>query len=309
MFAAENLISDRPPFRSLALFLLTIVIGWLIVGPLIGTMITQSFYKGDMITDLERDQLSPELGNAMMVMQATISFFGLVLFPLIHITMIERKPLQPLFPAQRHLGALLIIVAAIGLTFPVAISPLTEWNLNMTFPDFMSGFEQWAKHEEEVLGKLTSLMTDIHTVGGLVTALLVIALLASVGEELVFRGIIQYELWRGSGNAHLAIWSSAFLFSAIHFQFYGFIPRLLLGVLFGYLYYWSGNLLIPIFSHFFNNAFGVIMVYLHNTEFTSIDVTDTAVATPLRFVIPCMIMTAALLYYTHRYYRRHSVLS
>ena len=150
-----------------------------------------------------------------------------------------------------------MIVAGIGLIFPVAMSPLSEWNANLSFPDFMSGFERWAKEEEDRLAKITSLITAIDSVPELLLGILVIALLPAIGEELVFRGMIQQELWRGSRNIHLAIWTSAFIFSAIHVQFFGFIPRLLLGALFGYLYYWSGNLLIPMFSHFFNNAFAV----------------------------------------------------
>ena len=96
--------------------------------------------------------------------------------------------------------------------------------------------------------------------------------------------MFQNEFFRGNGNIHFAIWLSAIIFSAIHFQFYGFIPRLLLGALFGYLYYWSGNLLIPMFAHFVNNAFGVIMIYLHRHEITDLNVEDNTAA-PLQYVI------------------------
>ena len=76
-------------------------------------------------------------------------------------------------------------------------------------------------------------MTDFNSTRSAL-GLLVIALLPAIGEELVFRGILQRELWRGTLNIHVAIWVSAAIFSAIHMQFYGFVPRLLLGALFGY---------------------------------------------------------------------------
>ena len=133
--------------------------------------------------------------------------------------------------------------------------------------------------------------------------LIVIALLPAIGEELVFRGMFQNEFFRGTRNIHLSIWVSAIIFSAIHFQFYGFVPRLLLGALFGYLYYWSGTLLIPMFAHFFNNAFGVIMIYLHRHEITDLNVEDNTAA-PLQYVILNALLTVGLLYYIWRHYRQ-----
>ena len=166
----------------------------------------------------------------------------------------------------------------------------------------MSGFENWAIQEEERLAKLTEAITDFKSVGEMLIGILVIALLPAIGEELVFRGMIQRELWRGTRNIHLAIWVSATIFSAIHMQFYGFIPRLLLGALFGYLYYWSGNLLIPMFSHFFNNAFAVVLVYLNHMKITDINM-EGGEAAPLHYVTTGLIVTIGLLYYIWKHYR------
>jgi zinc transporter ZupT len=114
--------------------------------------------------------------------------------------------------------------------------------------------------------------------------------------------LIQHELWRSSSNIHLAIWASAGIFSAIHFQFYGFVPRVLLGALFGYLYYWSGNLLIPIFSHFINNGFIVLMVYLNQNEMTTIDIEDGEAA-PFTVVLAGAVISMGLLYYIWKNHR------
>ena len=112
----------------------------------------------------------------------------------------------------------------------------------------------------------------------------------------------QNELYRGTKNIHTAIWASAIIFSAIHIQFYGFIPRMLLGALFGYLYYWSGNLLVPMFAHFFNNAFGVTMIYLHRLKITEMNVEDNTAA-PAHLVLLNIVLTVGLLYYIWKHYR------
>jgi membrane protease YdiL (CAAX protease family) len=87
----------------------------------------------------------------------------------------------------------------------------------------------------------------------------------------------------GTNNPHLAIWLSAFIFALIHFQFYGLLPRMMLGVLFGYFYWWTGNIRVPIFAHIFNNGFAITLVYLHNigvvkTDLESIDKVPLSIA-------------------------------
>ena len=182
------------------------------------------------------------------------TLIGFIIFPIIHLVAIERKNISPFFPPQHKTFFALFLVMALGLTFIITISPLVEWNMNMEFPDFLKGVESWARDAEDKAAELTKAMTSFESVGDLVLGLIVIALLPAIGEELVFRGLFQNEFFRGSGNIHLSIWLAAIIFSAIHLQFYGFVPRLLLGALFGYLYYWSGSLLIPMFAHFVNNA-------------------------------------------------------
>jgi membrane protease YdiL (CAAX protease family) len=84
-----------------------------------------------------------------------------------------------------------------------------------------------------------------------------IAILPGIAEELIFRGAIQRSFKRMFQNPHVAIWLAAFVFSVIHVQFYGFVPRLLLGAAFGYLCYWGGSLWYAMFAHFLNNAYAV----------------------------------------------------
>lgn len=303
MFNSTNLVSDRHPFVSVLLILVNLFFGFVLVGPLLGIAIGSFFYEGNLLADIQNVEEHPEIIKPLLVTQGIASFVGLIVFPALHLFAIERRSISRFFPQQPGTLWILATLIALGVTFMVSISPLVEWNMNMKFPPFLKEFEAWAREAEDRTAKLTEAMTSFGSIPQLLVGLLVIAVLPAIGEELVFRGMFQNEVFRGTGNHHVAIWFSAIIFSAIHFQFYGFIPRLLLGALFGYLYVWSGNLIVPIFAHFFNNAFGVIMIYLHRHQLTSLNVEDNTAA-PLPIVALNIVITAGLLYYIWRHYRQ-----
>ena len=119
---------------------------------------------------------------------------------------------------------------------------------------------------EDLLKEVTEYITQFDSTGQFLLGIIVIAVLPAVGEELLFRGCIQNQLFNITRNTHLAIWITAFFFSAIHVQFLGFVPRMLLGALFGYLYFWSGNLLVPMLAHFFNNGLQIFLLYAYQRE-------------------------------------------
>ena len=294
MFSQGTPISDKTPTQSLLRISITIFTGFLLVGPFVGILLSAFVYDNGIEAFFNTANMGPGMIKPLLFVQGMTTFIGLILFPIIHITALERKPLSPFFSSRAQLTLVLGIVILLALAFPIAISPITEWNASLTFPGFMSGFEKWAREQEDVMGQMTRLLTSFDTVGGLLVALFVIGVLPAIGEELAFRGLIQNELWRGTNNIHIAIWASAFVFSAIHMQFFGFVPRLLLGALFGYLYYWSGNLLVPIVAHFINNAFGVIMIYLYNIKVISTDFEETASA-PWPWVVIGVVVAVALL--------------
>jgi membrane protease YdiL (CAAX protease family) len=126
-----------------------------------------------------------------------------------------------------------------------------------------SSIEKWMKELEETAQALTDKMTNVDTIGGLLLNLLVIALIPAVGEEMTFRGVIQQSLMRRM-NPHIAIILSAAIFSFFHFQFFGFFPRLFLGILLGYMFYITGSLWTSILMHFVNNGAAVTLYYLGN---------------------------------------------
>lgn len=301
-----NLVSDRGPLRSLLTILFNVFIGFVIVGPALGLGVASLFYDGGLLKLLDHIQnpeAHPEILQPLLITQSIATLVGLIIFPALHIIGIERKKLTPFFPPQEKLLFTMLLVMGVGITFMISISPLVEWNMNIKFPEYLKGFETWARESEDRTAKLTELMTTFGSTGDMLIGVFVIALLPAIGEELVFRGMFQNELMRASGNIHLAIWISGIIFSTIHFQFYGFVPRLLLGALFGYLYHWSGNLLIPMFAHFFNNAFGVIMIYLYQHKITDLNVEDNTAA-PISYVLLNLALTIGLLYYFRKHYQR-----
>ena len=150
-----------------------------------------------------------------------------------------------------------------------AINLLAYINELMTLPAFLEPLEVWMKTQEETAKHLTEQFMNTTTFNGLIINISLMALLPAVAEELTFRGVLQ-RLFQGSKVSdsptakapHLAIWCTAILFSAIHMQFYGFVPRMLMGALFGYMLVWTGSLWVPILMHFTNNAMAVILYFV-----------------------------------------------
>lgn len=176
--------------------------------------------------------------------------------------------------SKRPLKSVSVLWAGIfvGITFLPFNEILIGWNKGITLPKAFSTVEHWMIQKEQANQLLVAKLTAIESFDQLITLLVVSALIASVGEEVFFRGIIQNKLIQGTKNNHLGIWLTAALFSAVHLQFYGFFPRLALGAIFGYLYVFSGNLWVPILVHFINNSLFILsfffkdQVVLHNLE-------------------------------------------
>ena len=155
---------------------------------------------------------------------------------------------------QEALAAVVVMLLAIP-----GINLLSAWNQQMVLPEWMSGIEQWMRMQEDAAAQLTEQFLRVDTVGGLLVNIGLMALLPAVGEELTFRGVVQGMFTR---NKHVAIWATAAIFSFVHMQFYGFLPRMLLGAMFGYMLWWTGSLWVPMLMHFVNNCAAVVVAYL-----------------------------------------------
>ena len=193
-------------------------------------------------------------------------------------------------------GMNLVWIALIGAVLFFSI-PFQEaviyWNQNVSLPSFLNGFEQMARSMEAQAEATSRIMLSNTSNIALIVNILIIGVAAGVSEELLFRGCFQRLLVTGGINHHFAIWTVAFVFSFIHFQFFGFVPRLLLGAYFGYLLYWSKSVWIPAIAHSLNNIMVVITAWgqmrLHPDQ-----PLDTATSLPVEWQIAASVVLTAI---------------
>lgn len=215
-----------------------------------------------------------------------------------------------LFTSEKKLGYLRLnrfnsILGVAALTLVFTAQPVINWmgeiNNHLSLPEFLSALENWMRTKEDNLKELTKIFLQMDSLGDLLVNLAIVALLAAVGEELLFRGALQNTLAELFRNKHIAIWVTGILFSALHAQFYGFIPRMMLGVVLGYLYVWSGSLWLPIFFHFMNNGMAVLVAYLIGKGMVS-DEAETVGAgdTPFYYVAMSLAVSLTILYFIYR---------
>jgi membrane protease YdiL (CAAX protease family) len=297
---------ERPASTSIFFILVATLAGFILIGPAIGLLFATPFMQGTLVefgSGINHPLLHPEIKTPLFIIQGWATL-GMAMCPLLYWSIIEKRRVNDFFRHKTTSALTLILTAMVVFFFILPNSALTEWNAHLAFPDFLKDLEIWAKGREESAKELTTFFTTFRSPGEFLFGFFVIAVLPGIGEELVFRGMLQPQLQRATSNIHVAICISAFLFSSLHMQFFGFVPRLCLGALFGYLYYWSGNLIVPMMAHFINNGFSVIMLYLHQLGKIDIDVESTEAA-PWPAVITGTILTLALLVYLKILFERN----
>lgn len=156
----------------------------------------------------------------------------------------------------------IVIAGAVAMVCALpAINALAWANEQIALPESMQLLEKALRELEESAARLTNAVVRTDQLPLLLFNMLVIAVLPAIGEEFIFRGLVLPIFIRWTGRAQLSVWISAVLFSAMHFQFYGFFPRLLLGALLGYLFLWSRSIWVPVVAHFTNNALALVLMY------------------------------------------------
>lgn len=245
----DNLFTENlKQSAGMRIFLFLIIF---LIGTLIGAAASALFVVGG--------------DTGMKIGQGVASIFMFVVPPIVYYYITRKENRMQALGLRRLSSPWWLIIVAVALmivSIPVTTT-LTTWNEGMHLGGAFSGIEKWMKELEETAQALTDKMTNVDTIGGLLLNLLVIALIPAVGEEMTFRGVIQQSLTRRM-NPHIAIILSAAIFSFFHFQFFGFFPRLFLGILLGYMFYITGSLWTSILMHFVNNGAAVTLYYLGN---------------------------------------------
>ena len=209
--------------------------------------------------------------NSVRWLQFAQAIGMFVVPPLVLAYLWSDKPLRYLcLDKKPDLINVLFVVLFMVLVIPF-VNLLGEWNQQLRLPHAFAAIEAQMKASEAGIALLTKKLLDVHSLKGLFGNVFLMAFIPAFGEELFFRGAFQ-QIIQNKKNAIMAIWLTAFIFSAIHFQFYGFIPRLLMGAFFGYLLVWSGNLWLPVLAHFTNNTVAIVFYYLKNNGFQVFDI-------------------------------------
>jgi membrane protease YdiL (CAAX protease family) len=256
---------DLNPFGKLIMtfflmggcYLIIFILTFLVAIPLFGktlSEIIELFTSGDFKNEI----------GLLSFFQITYSL-GLFLIPaLLAGFLFNGKSFEYLSGKVKPYGLTLILSVLLVLGSVPVINFLAEFNMNISLPDRLSGLETRIRETESEAEKLMELFLSDTSVSRFLLNLLMIAVIPAFGEEFFFRGVLQRIFTEWTRNKHVAIIIVAVLFSFMHLQFLGFIPRILLGALFGYMLAWTGSIWVPVMAHFVNNSIAVSFYFFYN---------------------------------------------
>ena len=253
-------VNEKPIWIQLIVFFLLVIASFL-VFTVLGFVFVGVFYGINPITSpyYLSDYQNPEVIDILRIIQLFNSIGAFVLPPILFwgLSKPKENPLanNPIRPSLFYMAFLLMVFAL----------PFINWmaylNEQIHLPDAFAELEKWMRDTEEAAKELTEALLKMDTPTRFIMNMIVIGVIPAVGEEFFFRGTVQPLIQKKTKNYHVAIWITAFLFSALHGQFLGFFPRMFLGAIFGYLFVWSGNIWVPVIGHLANNGLAVLASY------------------------------------------------
>ena len=152
---------------------------------------------------------------------------------------------------------------------------IVDWNEGLHLPQELRGVESILRDMEDSAQALTSDLLLSKTWEGMLIRVLLVGVITGLGEEIFFRAGMLGSMHYGGVKRHVAVWTVALIFSGIHMQFFGFVPRLLLGAWFGYVMLWSGEVWTPIIAHSLNNSIVVVFTFLANNHYIEDNIIET----------------------------------
>lgn len=235
--------------------------------------------------------------SSLWLLQIASTTVPLFVGPLIFARFVVNEPGDYL-KANTKVSPLLFLLVLVVMFFS---SPIMEWLVNinqkMVFPHFLQGVYNWMRHSEDEAARETQLLLQMRSIGAMLFDLLVIGLLTAIAEEFLFRGCVQTIFTRWTKNKHWGIWIAAILFSAFHMQFFGFLPRLMLGVFFGYFVAWSGSIWTSVWAHFINNGTAVVVTYLFQQKVIKLNPDDQHVFNYFAYLFSLAVTVFLLIVY------------
>lgn len=286
----ENSPLIKLSFATKMLFLFSVFMVCLYLVTVLSSLMQNRFGVIDLVLNLQ------------VALQNIIVFafpaFALAVF-------VSRKPIHYLrLNCMLRAKSLLFLIVAIVVAMP-AMNYIIDWNESIRLPESMSDIEQMLRQYEDMAKTTTDNLTKGKSFGGILVLILTVGCLTGFGEEVFFRGMFTRLIIDKPCNKHIAIWIGAFLFSLMHFQFYGFVPRMLLGGFFGYLMVWSGSLWLPIIAHAINNSLAIVSIYLCEQNILPVRLDEIGCDSISLFIVS-LALTAVLIWQKDRFFGKNS---
>jgi hypothetical protein len=258
----RGLLKSRPAWSQFLLLICVALVSLFIIG-LLGTSVLAKMTGKSLkeLSDLSKwDYTKPETIFLLRGMQV-VQFISLFLVPVLLCAWFFSDNTKKYLglKAPSNVMYFLVGVGIMIISIPL-INLLGELNSYVQFP---SGIEKWMKDSEKDAARSVQALLTRHTIKDLLLNIICIAGLAAVGEELLFRGMAQRLLIKMFQSPWAGIIVTALLFSAMHLQFYGFLPRFLLGIFLGAVYWYSGSLWVAILGHFVYDALLIVLAYFN----------------------------------------------
>ena len=258
----KGLLKAKAPGTQFLILISIALASFFLIG-ILGTVVLSKISGMDLETMSDSskwDYNSPTLITVIRGMQI-IQFVSLFLIPTFICAWLFSTDSKKYLGLKKpsNMGYFVVAAGILLLSLPL-VSFLGELNRNVQFP---AGIANWMKAQEDEAAKTIKALLSKHTIKDLILNIVCIAGLAAVGEELLFRGVAQRLLIKWFKSPWAGIIIAAFLFSAMHVQFYGFLPRFVLGILLGVIYWYSGSLWTAMLAHFIYDAALIVLVYFN----------------------------------------------
>ena len=270
----KGLFKNSHPVVAL-LMLLVFVLSGALAGQIIGMMVI--FLKYGFSTEVVKVILEnlADYPSALREIQF-FSSLGSFIFPAIILAYLLSDDYKnylkidvPVYFSMSMWTILSMIVALPLLNF------IAYYNQQISFPEILKPVENLLREQESVNEGISLAMLSAENLWALILNIVVIGIFAAVGEEFIFRGVLQNILGRFIRNHHLVIWTAAIIFSAAHFQFFGFVPRMLIGAYFGYLIFYTKNMWMPVIAHFTHNFIIIISFWIFKDQPENLEEMDS----------------------------------
>ena len=286
------------PFSQL-MFAIFIMVASVFVFMLVGMFLAIPFVGADnLLSAMSAANGNSTDGLNLLKYYQVIQSIGLFCVPPFVLAFLYHGRIAEYLKLDRSTHIQVFLMTAVCLlAFIPAINFMGDLNSKMSLPESLAGIETKMKNMEESARVLTEKFMLVDGISGLLFNVFMIAVLPAIGEELMFRGVVQNIFTRWTKNKHWGIWITAFLFSAMHMQFYGFLPRFMLGAMFGYLLVWTGSMWVPITAHFVNNLMGVVGYFLMGKGLISEDIEEVGTGSgQWVYVVLSLLVVGGLLY-------------